>query len=127
MVLGFLKAKKKVLIVDDDRDQLEILTSILERQGYKVFTATSGEEGVKLSKEKSPDIILMDINMPGLRGDMAALRIRGDETTKQIPIIMLTNVGDLQEKMLTSQAGVTDYVTKPFKPEDLLSKIKSYA
>lgn len=125
MVLGF-KSKKKILIVDDNPDQVTILKSLLERQGFKVMTAASGEEAVELSRETLPDIILMDINMPGLRGDMAALRIRGNVQTKHIPIIMLTGVDDVQEKILASQTGAVDYLTKPYNPKELAEKIRSH-
>ncbi|OGQ04105.1 MAG: hypothetical protein A2979_00380 [Deltaproteobacteria bacterium RIFCSPLOWO2_01_FULL_45_74] len=124
MVLGF--GRKKILIVEDNPDQLTILKSVLEKQGFKIITATDGEEAVDRSKDETPDLILMDINMPGLRGDMAALRIRGDATTKDIPIIMLTAVDDVQEKVLASQTGAVDYITKPYKPEELLAKIKAH-
>lgn len=127
MVLGFFESKKKkILIVDDSPDQLSILKSLLEKQGYLIVTALTGEEGVAKAKKEIPELILMDINMPGLRGDMAAMRIRGDARTKQIPIIMLTAVNDIQEKVLASQTGVADYITKPYKPEELLAKIKMY-
>ena len=125
MVLGF-KSKKKILVVDDNADTLEILRSLLEKEGYKVLTAQEGEEGVELAQQNVPDLILMDINMPGLRGDMAALRIRGEPATRHIPIIILTGVADVQEKVLASQAGVTDYILKPYNPEQLLAQIRGW-
>ncbi|MBI4224417.1 MAG: response regulator, partial [Deltaproteobacteria bacterium] len=120
---GF-KSKKKILIVDDNADTVEILKSLLEKEGYKVLVSQDGEEGVAMAVQQIPDLILMDINMPGLRGDMAAMRIRGEEATRHIPIVILTGVEDVQEKVLASQAGVVDYITKPYSPEKLLIQIK---
>ncbi|MBI4124837.1 MAG: response regulator [Deltaproteobacteria bacterium] len=123
MVFGF-KSKKKILIVDDNADTVEILKSLLEKEGYKVLVSQDGEEGVQIAAQQIPDLILMDINMPGLRGDMAAMRIRGEASTRHIPIVILTGVEDVQEKVLASQAGVVDYITKPYSPEKLLIQIK---
>ena len=123
MVLGF-KSKKKILIVDDDVGLTAILKAVLEKSGYRVYIGHSGEEGIRMANEEMPDLIVMDINMAGLRGDLAAMRIRGEARTRSIPIIMLTAVEDVGEKVLTSQAGVADYVTKPCDPPVLLEKIK---
>lgn len=125
MVFGF-KSKKKILIVDDNRDTVDILQSLLEKEGYKVLTAVDGEEAIQTAAEQIPDLILMDINMPGLRGDMAAMRIRGEKITRKIPIIILTGVDDVREKVLASQAGVIDYITKPYDPAKLIAQIHRF-
>ena len=126
MVLGFGSSKKKILIVDDHDDQRTILKSLLEKQGYKVVAASGSDEAIQLAQEENPNLILMDINMPGMRGDIAVLRIKSEPKTKQIPVIMLTAVSDVQEKILASQAGAIDYVTKPYKTEELLVKITAH-
>jgi CheY-like chemotaxis protein len=114
----------KVLVVEDNELNLDILTRRLQRKGYDVITAKDGQEGVACAKTNNPDIILMDVSLPLLDGYDATRQIKADQNTKNIPIIILTAhamVGD-REKALAS--GCDEYETKPVDFSHLLEKIE---
>lgn len=114
---------KSALVVDDNKDNLKIITYALQRAGYEVITAESGEEGVDLAIARRPFFILMDINLPGIDGIEATSRIRAAEADGSIPIIAITSYamqGD-REKMLA--AGCTGYFEKPFDPLTIVAQI----
>jgi DNA-binding response OmpR family regulator len=123
-ILTLFKKKHTILIVDDDPMIVSSLEAVLKGHGYKVESAFDGNEGLAKAKEILPSLILMDISMPHLQGDIAAMRLGSDEELRKIPIIMLTATDTIEEKVLASHIGIVDYVTKPYDVGVLLAKIK---
>jgi len=115
---------KKILIVDDDENIIQTLKMRLEVNGYKVFTASDGVEGLERAKEAEPDLILLNIMMPRLNGIMTTLRLKGIGQTKSIPIIIMTGIKEREEMILARHVGAADYITKPFDSAELLKKIE---
>ncbi len=120
------KRKDTILIVDDDPILVDSLEAVLKGHGYRVESASDGDEAIEKARENPPSLILMDINMPKLQGDVAAMRLGADEELRKIPIIMLTACDTIQEKVLASHLGVVDYVVKPYDVGNLLEKIKKF-
>ena len=116
---------KKILVVDDSPTERFALTEFLVKHGYSVITADNGEEGVAKAKLEKPDLILMDVVMPGVNGYQATRTIARDEATRTIPVIMTTSKGQETDKIWGMRQGAYDYVTKPLNFDDLLSKIAS--
>lgn len=116
----------KVLIVDDSQTETKRFTQFLEKHGHDVITADTGETGVEVSKSELPDLILMDVVMPGINGFQATRRITRDAATKHIPIIIVTTKNQETDKVWGRRQGATAYLTKPV-PEDLLMETISQA
>lgn len=114
---------KKVLVVDDSPTERHVLVELLTRNGYQVITAESGEEGIEKAKSELPDLVLMDVVMPGLNGYQATRTLIRNETTKHIPIIVCTSKGQETDKIWGLRQGALDYLVKPVNGEELLSKI----
>ena len=114
---------KKVLVVDDSPTERHVLVELLTRNGNQVITAESGEEGIEKAKSELPDLVLMDVVMPGLNGYQATRTLTRDETTKHIPIIVCTSKGQETDKIWGLRQGALDYLVKPVNGEELLSKI----
>ncbi len=115
----------KILLVDDEPDILEIVGYNLRNEGYQVFTASNGLEGVKQAKKVIPHLILMDIMMPEMDGIEACEKIRKINTLEHVIISFLTARGEDYSQVAGFDAGADDYITKPIKPKVLVSKIKS--
>ncbi len=123
MVTGQNKpGEKKVLVADDDPSVLYSVRRVLGNS-YTVIEASNGEEAVHLARSHKPDIVLMDMMMPEKDGLTACAEIKADEATKAIPIVMLTGVGYELNKKLAESIGASGYVTKPFRPQELLETI----
>ena len=116
---------KKILVVEDRPDALNLLTQQLEILGIAVILATDGREGVKKAFEEKPDLILMDILMPGMDGREATRRIRSNPKTKDIPILAATVLNRESEIDACIEAGCNDYIVKPFTFEELREKIQT--
>ncbi len=116
---------KKALIVEDHPDLLEILTCQLEVMGYSVITAKQGKEAVTKAIEEKPQLILMDIMMPGMDGREATHRIRSNQETKDIPILAITALPKESQLRECIKAGCNDYILKPFNCKDLREKIQA--
>ncbi|GAB1234489.1 PleD family two-component system response regulator [Ferrigenium sp. UT5] len=116
-------AIKKVLVVDDSATERHVLGDLLNKQGFEVSFAESGEQGVATAKSSLPDLILMDVVMPGLNGFQATRAISKDEATQHIPIIICTTKGQETDKIWGLRQGAKDYVTKPIDAQELLGKI----
>lgn len=115
----------KILVVDDDEAINELIRVNLELAGYKAVSAFDGNKGFALAKQEIPDVIILDVMMPETDGYTVAKRIRENPSTKDIPIIMLTALNMLQNKVQGFNIGVDDYLVKPFEMEELLVRIKA--
>ena len=114
---------KKVLVVDDSPTERHAISEILRKAGFEVNTCDSGEEAVTQSKMLKPDLILMDVVMPGLNGFQATRIIARDEITKHIPVIICTTKNQETDKIWGLRQGARDYVVKPIVASELLEKI----
>ena len=114
---------KTILVVDDSPTERHVLVELLTKNGYKVITAENGEEGVEKAKKELPDLILMDVVMPGLNGYQATRTLTRDDATKHIPVIVCTSKGQETDRIWGLRQGALDYIVKPINGEDLLSKI----
>lgn len=117
--------KIKILLVDDEPDILEFLSYNLVKEGYEVFTASDGAEGIKKAKIEKPDLILLDVMMPEMDGIEACAEIRKIESLKKTLIVFLTARTEEFSQLAGYEAGADDYITKPVKPKVLMSKIKA--
>ena len=114
---------KKVLICDDEPYVIESLSYLVKREGYQVITAEDGEEGVKKAREILPDLIFLDVMMPKKSGFEVCQELKRDERTKSIYIIILTARGEEFDEKRAKEAGVDEYLTKPFSPRKFSEKI----
>ena len=117
--------KKSILIVDDEKNLVEMLTVILEEEGFKVIPANNGDECLKVLRKNKVDLILLDIMMPKSDGWMVHRKIKENASWKDIPIIILTaKTDDIDRNIGLEVAKVDDFITKPFVPEDLINRVK---
>ncbi len=114
---------KRILVVDDSPTERHFMVELLTRNGYLVSTAESGEEGIARAKSDLPDLILMDVVMPGLNGYQATRTLTRDEATKNIPVIVCTSKGQETDKIWGLRQGAHDYMVKPVNGDELLAKI----
>ena len=117
---------KNILIVDDETDIIEILQFVLEAEGYECITATDGEEGLKLAKEASPDLIILDVMMPKINGYKISRLLKYDSKYKNIPILMITARSQEEDRVIGEETGADEYITKPFKVDYVVEKVKNY-
>ena len=113
----------KILVVDDSPTERHVLEDLLTRNGYQVLTAESGEEGIEKARSEQPDLVLMDVVMPGLNGYQATRTLTRDDATKHIPVIVCTSKGQETDKIWGLRQGAQDYMVKPINHEELLAKI----
>lgn len=116
-------AIKKVMVVDDSATERYVLGDMLGKKGFQVVFAESGEQAVTNSKSELPDLILMDVVMPGLNGFQATRAITHDEATKHIPIIICTTKGQETDKIWGMRQGAKGYITKPIGADEIIGKI----
>lgn len=116
-------AIKKILIVDDSPTERHFLGELLTKNGFQIMTLESGEEAVLKAKELMPDLILMDVVMPGMNGFQATRTISREEATKHIPIIMCTSKNQETDMVWAKRQGAVEYVVKPVDSQELLNKI----
>lgn len=118
-------AHESILAVDDEEDILELLRYNLSREGCRVTAATTGEEAVRLALSLLPDLILLDLLLPGMDGLEVCRRLKADARTRSIPLIMLTAKGEEADIVAGLELGADDYITKPFSPRVLLARIRT--
>lgn len=118
--------KNTILVVDDNPDNLDILIDSLENFCFTIFVAQSGEEAIKLAEKVFPDIILLDVIIPGINGFETCRRLKKNENTGKIPVIFMTALSDTVNKVKGFDVGGVDYVTKPFQHEDIFARIRAH-
>lgn len=116
---------KKILIVDDDFDTLHMVGKMLERHGFQILAANNGEKALRLAQNEHPDLIILDVMMPGMDGYDVTKQLRSMETTAFIPIILFTAKAQVDDKLEGFEAGADDYLTKPTHPAELIARVKS--
>ncbi len=115
--------RPKLVIVDDDEDILEVTKAFLSRRGFDVFGASDGEKGLSLIRESKPDLIILDVMLPGMSGYEVCNKVKEDKKLWHIPVVYFTARGDFPDKLTGLKSGGDDYITKPFEPEELLARI----
>ncbi|AEG61518.1 response regulator transcription factor [Desulforamulus ruminis] len=115
----------KILVVDDELPIRELVKYNLEREGFQVLLAEEGNSGVELARKETPDLIVLDIMLPGQDGLAVCRALHQEEVTRSIPIIMLSARGEELDKVLGLEMGADDYMTKPFSPRELIARIKA--
>ena len=115
---------EKILLIDDHEETVRVVKFILEQRGYEVITAISGETGITLAKEDRPDLILLDVMMPGLNGVEVCRQLRADTDFDTVPIVMFTAKDKVDDKWAGFEAGADDYLTKPTAPDELDRRIQ---
>jgi twitching motility two-component system response regulator PilH len=118
---------KKILVVDDSPTDRQFILETLAKKGYQVVTAENGEDAIVKAKVELPDLILMDVVMPGLNGYQATRTITRDDATKHIPVIMCTSKGADTDRIWGMRQGANDYLVKPVDAAQLLAKIQQIA
>lgn len=118
-------ARQKILIVEDEPDIREILEYNLEREGFEVFSAPDGRVGLSEARRRVPDLVLLDLMLPGLDGLDVCRQLKDSPSTRGIPVVMVTAKGDEADVVLGLGLGADDYVTKPFSPKELVARIKA--
>jgi twitching motility two-component system response regulator PilH len=114
---------KNILVVDDSPTERYFTVDILTKAGYLVDTAENGEQGIEKTRSQHPDLVIMDVVMPGLNGYQATRTLNRDEATKAIPVIVCTSKGQETDRIWGLRQGAVDYIVKPVNPDELLQKI----
>ena len=114
---------KRILLVDDELHTIRLLQPRLATNGYDVIVAVDGQEGLKKAREEGPDLILLDLMLPKIDGYKICRMLKFDESYKHIPVIIFTARAQEEDERLAFEVGADAYITKPFKPEELLEKI----
>ena len=117
--------KETILVVDDEEDILELVRYNLDREGYAVACATTGEKALKTAASEKVDLIILDLMLPGIDGLEVAKRLKRNDATKEIPIVMLTAKGEEADVVSGLELGADDYVTKPFNPRELVARVRA--
>ncbi len=116
---------EKILVVDDEKDLLELVEYNLGKEGYKVLTAENGIDALKAAKKEYPALIVLDIMLPGMQGLEVLRELKKRPESQNIPVILLTAKGEELDKVLGLELGADDYVTKPFSPRELVARVKA--
>jgi two-component system phosphate regulon response regulator PhoB len=118
-------AKCKILVVEDDEDIRELVRFNLVREGHRVFAVSTGEEALDLARKERPDLIVLDLMLPGMDGLEVCKILRGEPATSEIPIVIVSAKGEESDVVTGLELGADDYLTKPFRPRILLARIKA--
>ena len=117
--------KKLILAIDDEKDILKLVQYNLEREGYQVLCEKTGEQGLETARSKQPDLIILDLMLPGMDGLEVCKILRSNRDTKHIPVLMLTAKGSEIDQVLGLELGAVDYITKPFSVKVLAARVKN--
>jgi len=118
-------SKEKILVVEDDEDILELIQYNLLKEGYKVIAVTSGEDALTQENKGNPDLVILDLMLPGIDGLEVCRRLRSDPGSSRVPIIMVTAKGEESDIVTGLELGADDYVVKPFSPKVLIARIRN--
>jgi phosphate regulon transcriptional regulator PhoB len=116
---------KQIYVVEDEKDIVELLQYNLEKEGYRVLSSLDGAEALKRIPEKSPDLILLDLMLPGTDGLTVCRTLKNNPKTAHIPVVMLTAKGEESDKVVGLELGADDYITKPFSVKELMARVKA--
>ena len=111
-----------VLVIDDESSMIQVLSDFLETQGVEIMMAKNGPDGISRAQKGQPDLILLDIRMPGMDGYEVCHQLKSDESTREIPIIFMTGLDNLNDKLKAFAVGGVDYITKPVQESELLAR-----
>ncbi len=114
-----------ILVVDDEREIRELLRYNLEREGYQVLTAQDGDQALARIFSAHPDLVLLDLLLPGLNGLEVLREVRQEPSTREIPVLLLTARGAEMDKLLGFERGADDYITKPFSPREVIARVEA--
>src|SRR5277367_4198916 len=117
------QTKRRVLVVDDERDIVDLVRYNLNKNGYTALVAVDGNQAIEIAQRELPDLIVLDLMLPGMSGMEVARRLKGDARTAHIPIVMLTAKGEETDVVVGLTLGADDYVTKPFSMKILLARL----
>ncbi len=117
--------QKRILVVDDEKDIVELLTFNLEKEGFAVTQAFDGEEALKTIRTNKPDLVILDLMLPGVSGLDICRQVRRNEETETLPVIMLTAKGEPLDKVVGLEIGADDYITKPFNVRELVARVRA--
>ncbi len=117
-------AKPKILVIEDEADILEVITYNLEREGHKVISCRNGEQGLSRIRTDNPDLVILDLMLPGMDGVEVCRQVKGDPVTRAIPVIMVTAKAEESDIVLGLGIGADDYIAKPFSPKELVARVK---
>jgi DNA-binding response OmpR family regulator len=117
--------REKVVVIEDEPDIREVIEHNLTREGYKVRSTRDGEDGLGLVRKEAPDLVLLDLMLPGLDGIEVCRRLKADPLTRAIPVVMVTAKGEESDVVLGLGMGADDYVAKPFSPKELIARVKA--
>ena len=120
-----MKVMALILIVDDSPTEVHVMQKALERHGYRTAWAADGAEGIRLARQMHPDLIFMDIVMPGINGYQATRTLLNDPDTSAIPIVMVTSKGQEADRVWGLRQGAVDYMIKPVSPDQLVEKAQA--
>lgn len=116
---------KKIVLIEDEEDIVNLLKYYLDKEGYAVKSTGDGSEGLRLIKQERPDLLILDLMLPGMGGLEICRKLRSDSQTTAVPIIMLTAKGEETDKIVGLEMGADDYMTKPFSPKELAARVKA--
>jgi DNA-binding response OmpR family regulator len=117
--------KGTVLVIDDEKDLIELVRYNLDKEGFDVVAANDGTSGLEIATRHKPDLVVLDLMMPGMDGLEVCRRMRGDERTRRIPVIMLTAKAAEADRVVGLEMGADDYVIKPFSTRELVARVKA--
>jgi two-component system phosphate regulon response regulator PhoB len=123
--LSTTRRREKILVIEDEADILEVIEYNLKREGYKVSGSLDGEQGLQLAKKDNPDLVLLDLMLPGTDGLEVCRELKRDPLTRRIPVIILTAKAEESDVVLGLGVGADDYVTKPFRPKELIARVQA--
>jgi two-component system phosphate regulon response regulator PhoB len=117
--------RERILVVEDEEDILELIGYNLTREGYRVRTAASGEDGLRAAMRDKPDLVVLDLMLPGIDGIEVCRRLKADPQTRYIPVVMVTAKGEEADVVAGLELGADDYLSKPFSPKVLIARIRA--
>ena len=116
-------AKPKILVIEDEADILEVISYNLEREGHKVISCRNGEQGLSRIRTDNPDLVILDLMLPGMDGVEVCRQVKSDPVTRAIPVIMVTAKAEESDIVLGLGIGADDYITKPFSTKDAIDRV----